>query len=198
MTPLPHQLCPEQPLTDSQLAAVARLRHAVAERSAAAVLVGPAGSGKSAVLARLVPLLGELPYRIIDDAHLLEPQPLAEIARGFASGRGPTVILAGQGRLLTLIARDTRLESAIQLRAVVGAMSRDESRRIAVALLADDSLPRVADDAMDTIHEIAGGMPRAVAAIARLGRLLLDEHPGMTLERGHVESLHRRLSVTAA
>lgn len=191
---------PPVELTGSQLAAVARLHHAIRDRAAAAVLVGPAGAGKSTVLAHLEPLAAGKPHRVVDDAHLLSPQAVEDIARGVASGRGPTVILAGQGRLLSLVGRDTRLESAICLRAVVGAMERRESRALAAGILGEgvNPEPRVTDGAFDTLHEIAGGMPRGVVSLARLARILLDEEPGITLDAADVEALHRRLAPTAA
>ena len=67
-----------------------------------------------------------------------------------------------------------------------------------LAFVVDDGHTALALEAHDTLHEIAGGMPRGVIALARLARLLLDEEPALTLDRGHVESLHRRLSMTAA
>ncbi len=187
-------------LSRSQVAAVARLNHAIRDRAAAVVLVGPAGSGKSTVLAHLEPLAAGQPHRVVDDAHLLPQQALEEIAREIASGRGPTVMLAGQGRLLSLVARDTRLESAICMRAVVGAMERWESRTLAARIFGEDRNPepRVTDGAFDTIHEIAGGMPRGVVALARLARILLDDDPRITLDAADVEALHRRLNLTAA
>lgn len=187
-------------LTESQLAALARLHHAIRERTAAAVLVGPAGSGKSTVLAQLEPLVAGQPHRLVDDAHLLSPQAVEEIAREVAGGRGPTVILAGQGRLLSLVARDTRLESAICLRAVVAPMRRQESRALATTILAGGEIakPCATSDAFDTLHEIAGGMPRGVVSLARLARLLLEQEPTTPLDSMHIESLHRRLGLTAA
>lgn len=200
MTTIPASTSPPVELTGSQLAAVARLHHAIRDRAAAAVLVGPAGAGTSTVLAHLGPLVAAQPHRVVDDAHLLSQQALEEIASEIASGRGPTVILAGQGRLLSLVARDTRLESAICLRAVVGAMAPRESRTLAAEILgeAGEAEPRVAPEAFVTIHEIACGMPRGVVALARLAKILLDEQPDMTLDAADVEALHRRLTLTAA
>jgi ABC-type dipeptide/oligopeptide/nickel transport system ATPase component len=200
MTTTPVSTTTMADLTDSQLAAVARLHHAVRERAAAAVLVGPAGAGKSTVLAHLGRLVDGQPHRVIDDAHLLSPQAVEELARELAASRGPTVILAGQGRLLSLVGRDTRLESKICLRAVVGAMGPRESRTLAAGILGEggEDEPRVAPKAFVTIHEIACGMPRGVVALARLARILLDEEPRIRLDSWHVESLHTRLALTAA
>ncbi len=187
-------------LTGSQLAALARLHHAIRQRAAAAVLVGPAGAGKSTVLAELEPLVAGQPHRIVDDAHLLSPQEVEQIAREVATDRGPTVILAGQGRLLSLVARDTRIETATCLRAVVGAMRRQESRAIAAGILGEKegAGPRITAEAFETLHEIAGGMPRGVVVLARLVRVLLDQDAAITIDSTHVESLHRRLGLTAA
>lgn len=200
MTTIPASTSPTVELTGSQLAAVARLHHAIRDHAAAAVLVGPAGAGKSTALAHLEPLVAGRPHRVVDDAHLLPQQAIEEIAREVASGRGATVILAGQGRLLSLVARDTRLESAICLRAVVGAMERRESRTLASRILGegDGAEARVAPEALETIHEIAGGMPRGVVALARLAKILLDENPDITLDAADVEALHQRLALTAA
>jgi hypothetical protein len=101
---------------------------------------------------------------------------------------------------LSLVGRDTRLESKICLRAVVGAMGPRESRTLAAGILGEggEDEPRVAPKAFVTIHEIACGMPRGVVALARLARILLDEEPRIRLDSWHVESLHTRLALTAA
>lgn len=189
----------QPPLTGSQLAAVAKLCHAVADGAAAAVLVGPAGVGKTRVLDEVVRRASGRPHRVVDDAHLLGPEAIDEFARQVTGGRGPTLILAGQGRLLSLVSRDARLESAVRLRAIVAPMQRHESRSLAASILADgEGSPRASQAALDTLHEIAGGMPRGVATLARLARVLLDDDASTTLESSHVESIHRRLSMTAA
>jgi len=189
-------------LTESQRAALARVHHAIGTLGGVAILCGPAGCGKSTVLSRLRSLLGGGgAVRIVDDAHLLDGAAIGGICDDAPSAAsGLPLVLAGRGRLLTLVARNPRMETMVSLRATIHPMTRDETRLLATAVIGEGlaTLPDIDPSSLDTLHEIACGMPRAVVSLARFARLMLEATPALRLESEHVEMIHRRLSTTAA
>lgn len=209
-------------LSTAQRAAVAKLAYALETGGSVAVLCGPAGVGKSLVLdalARCPSLRGRavevlspaaladrlatgaaLPdAALIDEAHLVADGELSRLVAA-CRGRSPRVgiVLAGEGRLLTLVARDAGLERLVRLRVTVPPFSRDESRLLvaarigATAPLGDDSAVAV------TIHEIAGGIPARIVQLADLARTVAEGNPGRTLSVDDVEAIHRRMAINAA
>ena len=145
-------------LTDPQHAALAKIAASIARPGGVAVLCGPLGTGTSTVLAAVAAAMrlhartvecrdlsawetalgsggGELPDVVIaDEAHLATPGGLARLLAACRS-RGPaaSLVLAGEGRLLTLISRDSRVEQAIQLRASLRPCSSAESCQLLAA-----------------------------------------------------------------
>ena len=212
-------------LTAAQQAAVAKLA-CIVERGGVALLCGPAGVGKTSVLARLARAaavvtigpaggaevereLAEQPGRpqarlvLVDDAHVAAAADLAAVVAG-CRARQPAaaVVLAGQGRLLTVVAREPRLERAVAMRVVLQPFSSDESlavvgrrfAREAGAVAATQWLPPVAR----TIHEIAGGIAADVVRLADLASVVAAARPGEPLTPADVEAIHRRLAPHAA
>lgn len=214
------QVEPAPSLTLAQQSAVARLTYAIESPSAVALLCGPRGVGKTLVLTHVaasrsraglaapcctardgVPPPAHAPEGIlfVDDAHLVEADELAAMV-GTWRRRSPTggLVLAGEGRLLTLVARDERLEQAVALRAVLGPFTLAESTAALTPLLAAAGEP---DDQMAlvrTIHEIAGGIPAEVARLGSFVRDVAAAAPGGRLTPDDVEAVHRRLSPRAA
>jgi hypothetical protein len=212
---------PAPSLTLTQESAVARLTYAIESPGAVALLCGPRGVGKTLVLTHVaasrsragvaalcctardgVPPPADAPEGIVfvDDAHLVEAGELAAMV-GTWRRRSPTggLVLAGEGRLLTLVARDERLEQAVALRAVLGPFTLAESTAALAPLLA--AAVHVPDDQMAlvrTIHEIAGGIPAEVARLASFVRDVAAAAPGGRLTPNDVEAVHRRLSPRAA
>jgi len=218
MTRVPIEPAPS--LTLTQQSAVARLAYAIESPGAVVLLCGPRGVGKTLVLTHVaasrsraglaalcctardgVPPPADAPEGIVfvDDAHLVEAGELAAMV-GTWRRRSPTggLVLAGEGRLLTLVARDERLEQAVALRAVLGPFTLAESTAALTPLLAAVHVP---DDQMAlvrTIHEIAGGIPAEVARLASFVRDVAAAAPGGRLTPNDVEAVHRRLSPRAA
>jgi hypothetical protein len=215
------QVEPAPSLTLTQQSAVARLAYAIESPGAVALLCGPRGVGKTLVLTHVaasrsraglaalcctardgVPPPADAPEGIVfvDDAHLVEAGELAAMVSTWRR-RSPTggLVLAGEGRLLTLVARDERLEQAVALRAVLGPFTLAESTAALAPLLA--AAVHVPDDQMAlvrTIHEIAGGIPAEVARLASFVRDVAAAAPGGRLTPNDVEAVHRRLSPRAA
>jgi hypothetical protein len=198
------------------------------------LLCGPPGVGKTTVLRRLAttlapPLTAEvrtlsawldaaaLPDIVLaDDAHEADAATLAALlGRCRARPAGRRVVLAGEGRLLTLIGRNPRIERTVGLRAVLRPgtlaetrqlLSRIESGRpglpLSAGALSAGALSAGSPDACDpvvrTIHEMTGGIAADVVRIAGLAAVLAAASPGRPLGPSDIELLHRRLTLAAA
>ena len=216
-------LLPNKPcLVAAQRAALARLHDAV-RRGGMAVLCGPAGSGKTLLLKRLACELradgghdrcglvhlrdgidGRWQVVLIDDAHAARDaaalqealqEVLGESDRG---GQATAVVLAGEGRLLTLLARQPDLEQRVLLRAVLPAWNATETQTLVATalpeLLANDDGPLLAH----RLHELAAGIPRQTVRLIETVRMVLSAEPAHRLTVDDLETFHRRLSLRAA
>lgn len=206
------------PLSEPQLAALAKVACGIEAGAGITLLCGPAGVGKTTVLERLAadPRLGPdpLPIRdipswlstaddlpaivLVDDAHLSSDEDLSRLV-AMAKSRQPAaaVVLAGQGRLFTVVARDQRIEQAVRIRATLlpGSLA-DTSALVAATAPAD--APRFDEQAMLAIHEIAGGVPGNVSRLAELAGVVAAELSAGPITADDVEALHRRLAPQAA
>lgn len=214
---------PAVSLTVAQQAAVARLAYAIESPATVALLCGPRGVGKTLVLEETaaamargnrpclrcsaragVPEVATDPGRadgilLVDDAHLVTAGELAAIVDTWRQ-RAPTggLVLAGEGRLLTLVARDECIERTVMLRAVLRPFTLAESRAAVAALVEMAGTQDEHDAISRVIHEIAAGIPAQVVRLAELVRTVSASVPMGRLTPGDVETLHRRLSVQAA
>ena len=206
-------------LMEPQLAAVAKLACGIGRPGSLALLCGPRGVGKTTVLghlatavatARSVDLfpaarwldLPTLPDVVLaDDAHDLDEAAIARLVRRCHDRPQPArLVLAGEGRLLTLVARDSRVEQGVRMRVSLPACTAAESRRLletAVATAAGRPVA-VAETAARTAHELAGGMPAAVLRLAELAGVLAASRPDAALSADDLEAVHGRLSLAAA
>lgn len=210
-------------LTLGQQAAVARLAYAVESPGAVAVLCGPPGVGKSLVLGR-VAATGSIQRRplhrcdwrddmptsisggvsggailLVDDAHEATASDLArfvESRRRHDPAAG--IVLAGEGRLLTLVARDTRIEQAVILRAALGPFTRAESTLAIAERLPSGGTQAERDALVRVIHDLAAGIPARVVRLAELLQTVAAGTPSRRLTPADVEAVHRRLTLQAA
>lgn len=208
-------------LTLAQQAALARLAYCLEQPKAVALLCGPAGVGKTLVLAAIAktPQLAArgaavCPFAaweerhgtvrppavlLVDDAQFARDGELtAAIERFFRQQPDGAVALAGEGRLLSLVARDRRLEQMVSLRAVIPPFTLDETRMLVAATLAAAGSLEEREQVARTIHEIAAGIPASVARLAELAAVLVEASPGRPLVPDDIEAIHRRLSLQAA
>lgn len=204
--------------TAPQEAALAKVACGIEAGAGVAILCGPAGVGKTTVLEQLaadrrlthdgLPIRdvaawlasgGDLPpIVLVDDAHLASDQELVQLLiRAKASSPEAAVILAGQGRLLTLVARDRRIEQGVRIRAALlpGSIA-DTSALVSAATPADG--PAFDEAAMLAIHEIAGGVPGDVVRLVELAGLVAPELADGLITADDVEALARRLAPQAA
>lgn len=205
-------------LTDAQVAAVAKLACGCGQPGGLSLLCGPRGAGTSTVLRELAAAITgrtadlrtaadwtagvALPdVVLVDDAHEADAAALARLLRRCRERRpAASLVLAGEGRLFTLVARDALLEQAVRLRVAVPAFTAAESRRLfeaAVAAAAGGPVA-VADEAARTAHEIAGGSPAAVIRMAELAGVVAASRPERAVAADDVEAIHARLSTAAA
>lgn len=203
-------------LTEPQLAALAKVACGAETGGGIVLLVGPPGVGKSLVLqsfggsqppagsprptrAWLTTGQADLPATLlVDDAHLEQEADLAQLL-ALARLRQPhaaAIVLAGQGRLLTLVARDTRLTQAIRIRVTILPGSPTDTHRLVVAAL--PATARLSDDAVSVIHEITGGVPAAVVRLAELAAVVTASRTDSIVTAADVEAIHHRLSPLAA
>jgi type II secretory pathway predicted ATPase ExeA len=209
------------PLVESREAAAARLAYAVQRPGGLAVLCGPPGTGVSTVLSLLTttahggscqpvvrPLRdwhddavnASLPDIVLaDDAHACDGTMIHRLLDRCRRRRpAASLVLAGHGRLLSLIARDANLERAVLLRAVLRPFSFAESQRVLDTVLARPGTTRPDDAVVHIIHELAAGIPTTVARLAELAGVVAASRPDGNLSARDVEAIHRRLCLRAA
>lgn len=209
-------------LSTAQQAAVAKLAYALESPAALAVLCGAAGTGKSLVLeslARSPTLRGRTVRRerfpesrglpvaggpspdvlLVDDAHLADGGELARCVDAWRAAAPETaIVLAGEGRLLTLLSRDSRLESCVRIRVSVPPFSLAETRLLVAARTGAGGLPGDDQRIATTIHEIAGGIPARIVQMADLAGVVAQGKRGQPLTADDIEAIHRRLAINAA
>lgn len=214
-------------LTDFQQAAVAKLAYGALQPGAVVLLCGPAGVGKTTVLRGLVDgglppgrTARSIPWAsirdgsgraaladgdnaadviVLDDAHRAAAHELGDLMERFrARSDGGAIVLAGTGRLLSLVAGDARLEQAVRLRVALPAFTLAESRRLLAVRLPVAAADGTGEAVGRTIHEIAGGMPAAALRLADVAAMLVAADPQRGLTADDIETIHRRLSLTAA
>jgi hypothetical protein len=146
----------------------------------------------------MAPTPGDLPAVLLaDDAHLASEHDLAQLlARAKARRPSAAVILAGQGRLLTLVARDRRIEQAVRIRApLLPGTAADTSALVTATASAEG--PRFAESAILAIHEIAAGVPGDVVRLTELAGLVSPALVDGLVTADDVEAVHRRRHVEA-
>lgn len=210
-------------LTQAQQAAVARIAYALESPSAVAILCGPAGVGKSTVLHHIAaePALAGRPCErrsihdddstnpgrdtsgdailLLDDAHEASGDVLfATVERWRRREPQGAVVLTGEGRMLTLVAREARLERAVVLRAVLGPFTLAETRVVIESHLAALGHDGNHAAVIRTVHEIAAGIPARVVRLVELVKIVSEAATGGLVTPDDVEAVHRRLALHAA
>ncbi|MBM4021423.1 MAG: hypothetical protein FJ284_04125 [Planctomycetes bacterium] len=215
MTPRPTP----SPASAPQLAALAKLACGVETGDGIAVLCGPPGVGKSLVLRHLVGELeaggrsvaihepavwlartAELPAVVAaDDAHLTDAADLVRLL-GRCRGRRPgaALVLAGEGRLLTLVARDPKLGQAVRIRVSLLPGRLADTHALVADLRHQSGRQACEAPVVETIHELAAGLPADVVRLIELADVVAAARPDGQLTPADVVAVHRRLAPLAA
>lgn len=163
-----------------------------------AELAGRSGSGAAAACEdQRASSDSSHPILLVDDAHESDVTGLAALVAGTRRRQPDTaVVLAGEGRLLSLVAGDARLEQSIRLRATLPVFSLADTRRL-LAGRRSAAPSETAENVLRTIHEIAGGVPAASLRLAEVADLVAAA-TARPLVPDDIEIIHRRLSLSAA
>lgn len=135
---------------------------------------------------------------LCDDAHHCTAAGLVALVDRWR-GRHPRmgVVLAGEGRLLSLLAADGRLARAVGLRAVMHPFTVAETSCLLRSRLAGVAAADRLDDVVRVIHEITAGSPGAALRLADMAVVVAAGKDG-GLAPAMVETVHRRLCLEAA
>lgn len=210
-----------QPLSDPQRAALAKIACGLEAATGLVLLCGPAGVGKTLVLeelARILPPRGQTTRRqavaewlsdnedlptvvLADDAHLATEGDLGRLLDRCRRAGSMGLVLAGEGRLLSLVSRDPRLEQAIRIRVSLLPGTLADTRAVldrAFATIGPLARPGLDEAAVATIHEIAGGVPGMIVRLADLAAVLASARPDGLVSEDDIEAIQRRIAPQAA
>lgn len=141
----------------------------------------------------------QLPVVLVDDGHLAAGGELTRFLRQLAPALpAATVVLAGRGRLLTLLAREQQLGERVRLRAVLRPWLAAETEAVVASHLAAAGVVGYDPAVPEVIHEIAAGIPGAIFRQLETVLLVAATQPDHRLTRADVEQMHERLSLNAA
>lgn len=136
---------------------------------------------------------------LLDDAHLVDAAALADLVAALrAESETQSIVLAGRGRLLTLVAREQDLQQQVLLRAVLPPWTPAETEAYVCDRLTTTGVGGWAAAVPLTVHEIAAGIPRMVQRLVESVLLVAVTHPDHTLSCDDVERMYERLSLAAA
>ena len=142
---------------------------------------------------------GQPPVLLLDDAHVVGTGVLTACLQQCGEV-APTasVVLAGRGRLLTLLARERDLGERIRLRAVLRAWTVDETEEMVASRLAAAGVDQYEAGVPSLIHAIAAGIPQAIGHLLETVLLVAKTQPQHRLRCEDIERMHERLSLAAA
>lgn len=137
---------------------------------------------------------------LVDDAHTAGES--AELQRAVErvdrSGAAPVIVLAGEGRLLTLLARQPDLEQRVLFRAVLRTWSEGETAAVLARILPQLDTQAEGAALSSRLHELTAGVPRQLMRMLETVRMVLSAEPEHRLTVDDLETFHRRLFLQAA
>ena len=134
---------------------------------------------------------------LVDDADAApNATTLADLVSQMPAAGG--LVLAGEGRLLTLLARQPVVEQRISLRAVLRPWSDTESRDLIAARLPSLLALANASELCQRMHELTAGIPRLLVRLIETVAMVLAASDRQQLSVDDLETFHRRLFLAAA
>lgn len=134
---------------------------------------------------------------LVDDADAApDATMLADLVSQMPAAGG--LVLAGEGRLLTLLARQPVVEQQVSLRAVLRPWSETESRDLIAARLPSLLALANATELGQRMHELTAGIPRLLVRLIETVAMVLAASDRQQLSVDDLETFHRRLFLAAA
>lgn len=212
---LTHQLAePIGPIVQivfPQLSAAELLAYLAVELGADQAAVGSDQGGLDRTvreIERLLKVLGEQgrnPVIVIDEAHLIEDVQVFQALRLLLNFQQPgqsrfSLIFVGQRELLNSIRRIGQLEERVTVKCLLRPLSLEETSDYVACRLeaAGATTPLFQPEALATLHELSGGVPRRINRLCDLALLVgfADESRAISAEQ--VAAVGEELAVVAA
>lgn len=165
----------------------------------------PHSADSDTLVRRIAGRLGQLhqsghrPLLVVEEAHLLD-EPQLETLRllmnfNDAHEGGLTILLVGQPTLLPTIHRFSALEERLGVKCLLRPFTLDETMGyVAHRLQAAGSQRALFDSgALETLHELSGGVARRIDRLADLALLVGYAEQVKQVERSHVEAVCEEL-----
>ena len=137
---------------------------------------------------------------VIDEAHLLEDSGLVEPLRLLLNltidGQAAfTLLLAGQPALLPMVARHGALDERIDIKVFLPALTPDETAAYVEHRLeaAGASRPIFEADALTTLHQLTGGIPRRINRLGDLALLVGYANGDHAIDADALHAVHDEL-----
>jgi type II secretory pathway predicted ATPase ExeA len=141
---------------------------------------------------------------VIDEAHLLEDsglmEPLRLLLNLTVEGRPAfTLVLAGQPALLPMVARHGALDERIDLKVFLAALTGEETAAYVQHRLeaAGASRDIFAGDALTTVQQLTGGIPRRINRLCDLALLVGYANGDHAIESADLHAVHDELVAVA-
>lgn len=141
---------------------------------------------------------------VIDEAHLLEDSGLMEPLRlllnlTVESRPAFTLVLVGQPALLPMIARHGGLDERIDLKVFLAALTAEETTAYVLHRLeaAGASRDIFSADALATLHQLTGGVPRRINRLCDLALLVGYANGDHAIESSDLHAVHDELVAVA-
>lgn len=187
------------------------LAYLAAELGSQALALGRENSGVDRSVREIERLFAEYneqerhPVVIIDEAHVIDDARTFEALRlllNFQRNQRPlfSLILAGQPALLNTVRRMGQLDERIAVRCLLRALTREETGEYIQGRLqaAGARRPIFAEEALQPLYELSGGVPRRINRLCDLALLVGYADESQTISAAQVEAVAQDMTTAAA
>ena len=149
--------------------------------------------------------LGRHAVVLIDEAHSIDDPGVLETLRllqniEFAGRPAFTLLLVGQTGLITALERMPELEERLDVKCLLRPFSRAETAAYVAHRLRTSGAAKAifSSDALDTLHDLSGGIPRRINRLSDLALLIGYAEEFDTITPEHLHSVQRELVAVAS